>query len=252
MRIAVFIKPVQTSYFDNLRNKEKYEFFMNYPDKCALVEAIKLVRYYGGEVNVFSIANEKAIDVLKEALALGANSAVLISDPIFEDLDTLSKAKVAIAAIRKSKAYDVIMFGDVSVDSMNGQMGIIVADKLGLPHISNVVRLWNEDSKIVCEKRVEDKILICEARVPVVVVVTIDLNPFELYNIAYEEIEKVNKPILKWDAKFLGIKPEELSKKIKISSINKIEQQRERKIIYFNDYNELSEKILEIFEKSAK
>jgi hypothetical protein len=86
----------------------------------------------------------------------------------------------------------------------------------------------------------------------VVVVVTIDLNPFELYNIAYEEIEKVNKPILKWDAKFLGIKPEELSKKIKISSINKIEQQRERKIIYFNDYNELSEKILEIFEKSAK
>jgi len=47
------------------------------------------------------------------------------------------------------------MFGDVSVDSMNGQMGIIVADKLGLPHISNVVRLWNEDSKIVCEKELK-------------------------------------------------------------------------------------------------
>lgn len=251
MRIAVFIKPIHTKYFENIAKNSKYEYFMNYPDKCALIEAVKLVKNYGGEVNVFSIANDGAINVLKEALALGANSAFLIADPSFENVDLLSKAKIALAAIRKSaKAYDVIMFGESSMDSMQAQLGIIVADKLGWPHISNVTRLWNEDSKIVCEKRIEDKIFICEAREPLVVIVTVDLNP--LYKVTVEEVENINKPITKWDAKFLGIKSEELTSKTKLVSVNRINQERERKFIYFNDYDELSDKILEIIETNLK
>jgi|BEDMetMinimDraft_1075159.scaffolds.fasta_scaffold08080_1 Electron transfer flavoprotein, beta subunit len=244
MRIAVFVKPISINYFEKRKKYTKFEFFMNDPDRGAVIEAVKLVKNYGGEVNVFMIGNEAQLNVLKEALALGANSGILISDPIIENIDTLSKAKIIVAAIKKSKPYDVIIFGDTSIDTMHGQLGIIVADKLGLPHISNVVRIWNEDSKIVCEKRTEDKIITCEARMPMVAIVTVDLNPE--YIPKTEEIESVNKPILKWDLKYLGLKPEELTNKIKLRNIERIVQNRERKFIYFNDYEELSEKIINI------
>lgn len=227
MRIAVFLKPLR--YGDG-----KLE--INPPDRMALIEASKIIKLRGGEVVAFMMGEKECVSLLEGLY--GATEAVLLSDELFKNLDVLSKAEVINLAIKKSKPFDVLMFGEFSYDTCDWQLPYLVAEKLNLPHITKAIKVWNEDSRIVCECILGNRLLVKEARIPVVVSV-LDVNLYGKYPVQDFRVKEVKV----YDAKFLGIK--ELPVKTKLVSVRKVVK-RENRMIEYNSYDELADKIIDI------
>ncbi len=231
MRAAAFLKPLDW----NISN-EKGKLIINPSDYFALNEAAKIVKVRGGEVVAFMIGNKEYAQLLKGLY--GATEAILLSDEIFTELDPFSKAEIIVAALKKSKPFDLLIFGEFSHDSSHGLLPYIVAEKLNLPHISKAIRIWNEDSKIVCECVLGNELYIKEARMPVVVSMldVLAYGKVPVYDFQVKEVKI-------WDSKFLGIK--ELQRRLKI--IEKREAVRRKNImIEFSSYEELADKVIEL------
>jgi len=250
MRIAVFVKPILQFPVTETDTKaislEHVNVTMNEADSCAIEESIKLIKIYGGETTCISIGGTECFYVLKEALIKGINNAIFLNEPSFNKLDELSKAKVIVYLLKKLRiSFDLLMFGDTSSDSLNGQLPIIVAELLGLPHITYVTKVKIEESKVVCEKRYEDEIYICEARMPAVLGVTVDLNkPKKIKNIS--EITIDQSKITTLDLKAIGLKLEELPSRIKLINTKSLLKQRQSIRIKFESYEEAANKLYEI------
>jgi len=92
-------------------------------DKNALEEALRLREQHGGEVIIVSMAPPEMTPVLREALAMGADSAVLLSDRVFGGSDTLGTAYVLAEAVRAIGDFDLILCGNETIDSGTAQVG---------------------------------------------------------------------------------------------------------------------------------
>ncbi len=91
-----------------------------------------------GECVVFTLGPPEAVEVLREAVAWGADRGVLITDPAFAGSDTLATARALAAALRREGPFDVVLTGRNSVDADTGQLGPQVAELLGLPFLGPV------------------------------------------------------------------------------------------------------------------
>src|SRR5246127_2667768 len=111
---------------------------MNEPDSFALEEALRLKEKHGGEVVAVSMGPERAKQTIKEALAKGAERGIHVSDDKFFLLDPLGAAKSLAAALRK-ESFDLILTGLQSDDLGAGQTGVLLAELLGLPHVTLVL-----------------------------------------------------------------------------------------------------------------
>ncbi len=110
-------------------------FGLNDWDRFAVEEAIRLRDEHGGHVTVYSVGDAESDDVLRKALAMGADAAVRLDDPSFASLDALGAARVLAAAIAPS-APDVVLTGAVSSDQGSGALGGLLAELLGLPQVA--------------------------------------------------------------------------------------------------------------------
>src|SRR6266581_1939492 len=95
---------------------------MNGYDANALEAALRLKEQQDGEVVVVSLGAAEARDSLKRAIAMGASSAVLLSDPAFEHLDSLATARVLAAGIKKIGDFDLVLSGRQASDTDAGQV----------------------------------------------------------------------------------------------------------------------------------
>lgn len=102
-------------------------------DKNALEEAVRIVEKEGGKVTALALGSPKLRDTIKEALAMGADEAVLLIDPAFQGSDTMTTAKILARAIEKIGPYDLILCGEGSTDNYSGQVPSRLAEILGLP-----------------------------------------------------------------------------------------------------------------------
>jgi len=105
----------------------------NESDNYALEEALQLKEKHGGEVIVCTLGQDSARQVLKDALAKGADRGIFISDSSIENLDILSLGKVFASALEKEN-FDLIMSGLQSDDQGNSQLGLIIAELLNMSH----------------------------------------------------------------------------------------------------------------------
>ena len=110
----------------------------NESDNYALEEALLLKETHGGEVVACTLGNESSRQVLKDAMAKGADSSILLSDNKFDSLDILSIAKV-FASTLKDENFDLIMTGLQSDDQGNSQLGILIAELMNMSHASLVM-----------------------------------------------------------------------------------------------------------------
>lgn len=156
--------------------REGIEGVINPFDKNALEEAIKIKESLGGKVTVISMGPAQVKESLKEALAMGADEAILLSDRCFAGADTLATAHVLAAAIKKIGSYDIIFFGRHAVDADTGQVGPIVAEKLGLPQVTYAKGIQCRGEKLLVERLLEDEIETVEVKTPVVITATKELN----------------------------------------------------------------------------
>jgi electron transfer flavoprotein beta subunit len=114
---------------------------MNPFDLFALDMAVRLKREYSGSITAVTMGPKMSEEVLAEALAMGADRAMLLSDPRFAASDTLATTHVLGMGIRKIGRFDLILCGKGTADSDTGQVGPQLAEELGIPHVTAVDRV---------------------------------------------------------------------------------------------------------------
>jgi electron transfer flavoprotein beta subunit len=147
MKIAVCIKQVVTREWQLRVNEARTwirdqdaSFELNEPDAYALEEALRLKEKHGGEVVVVSAGPARAAQVIREALARGADRAVHIESDALATADAVTVADAIASAIRDEK-FDLVLTGLQSDDQGFGQTGVILAEKLGMPHATIIMEV---------------------------------------------------------------------------------------------------------------
>src|SRR4030042_1464777 len=120
--------------------------YMNPFDLFALERAVQMKKEYSGSVTALTMGPKISEEVLREALAIGVDRAVLLSDPRFAASDTLATSYVLGMGIRKIGPVDLILCGMRTTDSDTAQVGPQLAEELGLPHVTGVEQVaWERD-----------------------------------------------------------------------------------------------------------
>lgn len=127
--------------------REGVESIINPLDLYAIETANQLKEAHGGRVTALSMGPQNAIKALREAIAMGCDDAVLVSDRAFAGADTWSTAYVLAQAIRQLGAYDLILCGERATDGDTGQVGPNIASALDVPLITYVSELVSLDLK---------------------------------------------------------------------------------------------------------
>ena len=150
---------------------------MNPDDKAGLEAALRLKDQYGAEVTVVTMGLPKATDVLREAMAMGADKAVLITDRVLGGADTWATSSTIAAGIRNLE-YDIIITGRQAIDGDTAQVGPQIAEHLGVPVISYAQEInVDEAAKTVTVKRqYDDRYHMVEAKMPCLITALAELN----------------------------------------------------------------------------
>jgi electron transfer flavoprotein beta subunit len=159
MKIAVCIKQVPTRDWQPRLNESRtwireqdatYE--MNEPDAYALEESLRLKEKHGGEVVVCSAGPARVSQVIREALARGADRAIHIEDEALGAADAFVIAE-ALAGAMKEEAFDLVLTGLQSDDQGFAQTGVVLAERLGLPHATIIMEVQADDAAGLRVKR---------------------------------------------------------------------------------------------------
>ena len=134
--------------------REDVSYEINEPDAYALEEALRQKEKHGGEVAVITAGPARAQQVLREALAKGADRAIHLDDNAFVGLDALSAARALAAAI-KAEQFDLIFTGLQSDDYGFAQTGVILAELMGWPHATIIMQIDKTDSGIKVNRELE-------------------------------------------------------------------------------------------------
>ena len=161
MKIAVCIKQVPTREWqpriDESRRavrEQDASFEMNEPDAYALEEALRLREKHGGEVVACTAGPARAAQVLREALARGADRAIHVEDASLSSADAFVVAAVLADATREEK-FDLLLTGLQSDDYGAAQTGVILAERLGVPHATIVMEVQATDTAVRVKRELE-------------------------------------------------------------------------------------------------
>ena len=124
-------------------------------DRPALEIALDLKKVHGGSVTVLSMGPPTAGAILREALAAGADRAVLLCDPAFAGADTLATATALCAGVKYLSPYDVLLFGIRTSDSDTGQVGSQTAAMLDIPTVTGIVRIESGPENMTVQREVD-------------------------------------------------------------------------------------------------
>jgi electron transfer flavoprotein beta subunit len=161
MKIAVCIKQVPTRDWqprlDEHRTwirEQDASFEMNEPDQYALEESLRLKEQHGGEVVVCSAGPARVSQVIREALARGADRAIHVAGDALGGADAFVVADALAAAIR-GEQFDLVLTGLQSDDQGFAQTGVILAERLGVPHATIIMDVQVQDGGLRVKRELE-------------------------------------------------------------------------------------------------
>jgi electron transfer flavoprotein beta subunit len=174
-------------------------------DTYALEEGVRIKERNGGKVTVISMGPPQAETMLREAISLGADEAILLSDSAFAGADTWATAYTLAAAINKLGQYDIIICGRQTLDGDTGQVGPELAEMLGVPLVAYVNRIEEmSDGQIRVQRMIDEGHEVIQSPLPVVLTVTKDINMPRLPSLrGIARSESVIIPV--WDSQEMGI-----------------------------------------------
>jgi electron transfer flavoprotein beta subunit len=146
-------------------------------DEYAVEAALNLVADHGGEVTALCLGKEGETEAIKHALAMGADAAVMISDPALAGSDNVAVSKVLKAAIEKIGDADLVLFGQQSVDTDTGLLPVQVARCLGWPALTLVSKFESTDpdgGKLQVLRSMEEGGQVVDSALPAVISMTKD------------------------------------------------------------------------------
>ena len=161
MKIAVCIKQVPTRDWQPRLNDDKtwireqdVSYEMNEPDAYALEEALRLREKHSGEVVVCSAGPARVQQVIREALARGADRALHVEDDSLGAADAFMAAD-ALAAAMKNEQFDLVLTGLQSDDQGHAQTGVVLAERLGIPHSTIIMDVQVQDGALRIKRELE-------------------------------------------------------------------------------------------------
>lgn len=184
---------------------------MNPDDKGGLEYALQLKDNYGANVTVITMGPPQADDILREAMAMGADRAILLTDRKFAGADTLATSR-AIAGALKQLEYDLIITGRQAIDGDTAQVGPEIAEWLDLPQVSYVEGLeWDGKKTFTIRKQTEEGYQICVVDAPCLITVLASANKARYMSVSGiceafdKEVEIWTADQINVDANVLGL-----------------------------------------------
>ncbi len=165
-------------------------------DEFAVEEGIQLKEKLGGEVTALTVGDEEATKTLRQALAMGADKAVLLTDAAFQGGDALGIARVLAAAAKKIP-FDLILCGKHAVGDDNQQVGTLVAQLLDIPCVTVVTGLELEGQAAICKREIEGGTEVVKANLPALLTCQKGLNEPRYPSLKGIMAAK-KKEVLKW------------------------------------------------------
>jgi len=181
MKIAVCVKQVPDATVHKRidpgtkRLDRSGEAALNPTDLNAVEEALRIKEAQGGEVVLVSLGPEKALESLRKALAMGADRAVLVSDPAAVGSDLLGTSYALAKALEREEA-DLVIFGQASNDADGAVLWAAVAERLRTPVISQVASLTVEGTAVTGKRQTEHGYDVIKAPLPAIVAVSDAIN----------------------------------------------------------------------------
>ena len=145
---------------------------MNPFDRQALEAALILKDANGATVTVISMGPPQADEILKEAIAMGADDAALISDRALAGSDTLATSFALAAAIKKVGAVDLVLCGKQAIDGDTAQVGPEMAEHLDVPQVTGALKIVTDGDKLLVDRDNESSSQTIAVEMPALVTVT--------------------------------------------------------------------------------
>jgi len=220
MKIVVCIKQVPNTTevkFDQKTGtliREGLPTIINPEDKNALEEALSLVAPVNGTVTVLSMGPMQADYALREALAMGAHEAVLLSDRAFAGADTWATSYALAKAVEKLGDFSLILCGRQAIDGDTAQVGPELAEHLDIPHVTYVRRIVSLDEKcVVVERALEDGYEVVECTLPALLTTLKELNVPRYPSAGGIVTAFEQKKVALWTAEAVGADPAKIGLK---------------------------------------
>ncbi len=214
MKIGVCVKQVPATSETRLDPvthtiiRESGRNILNPFDAFAVEEGIRLKERFGGQVTVLSMGIPQAQETLRRTIATGADEAVLLTDRAFAGSDTLSTACTLSEGIRKLGGFDLIVCGHMATDGDTAQVGPMLAEYLGIPHVTGVSAVESvRQGMITLRKLTDDGYLRLQVPMPALITVLKEINIPRLPSLA-GVLRGERARIRQLDAAMLGIPPE--------------------------------------------
>jgi electron transfer flavoprotein beta subunit len=215
-------------------------------EKCALEEAVRIKEKHGGKVTALAVGSPKLRDTIKEALAIGADEAIILTDSTFLESDAMGSARVLAKSIEKIGEYDLILLGDSSADEYSGEIPPRIAELLDLPQVGFVreLELLAENDQTANAKSIrvvrdlEDTLEVVELDLPAVIGVTSELNIPRLAPLS-AILKAGRKPLHEWGPEDIGITADEVGVNAStVEVLSNLAPIQDRKGIIYEDVEE--------------
>jgi len=188
--------------------REGVESIINPFDMYAIEEGLRIRENLGGNVTVLSMGIPSVAEQLKEAIALGVDDAILLSDRTFAGSDTLATSYALSMGIKRIGKYDLIICGKQATDGDTAQVGPSLAEKLGIAHTTYVKKIEEiKEGYIRCQRMTEDGYEVIEMPLPALITVVKEINEPRLPSLrGMMKAKKANINI--WTASEVDANPE--------------------------------------------
>lgn len=175
-------------------------------DTYAIEEGVRLKEKYQGKVTVISMGPPQVEDALREAISLGVDEGVLLSDRAFAGADTLATSYTLAKGIKKTGNFDLIICGKQAMDGDTAQVGPGIAEKLNIPHVTYVKKIEEiKDSYVQVERLMEEGYEVIKMPLPALITVVKEINEPRMPSLK-GKLKAKNAPIITWGAKDLEAK----------------------------------------------
>ena len=148
---------------------------MNPDDKAGLEAALRIKEQNGAEVTVLTMGLPKAEEVLREAMAMGADNGILVTDRVLGGADTWATSTTIAGALRNID-YDLIITGRQAIDGDTAQVGPQISEHLDIPVISYAKDIKIEGDSVVVERLYDDRTHVLKAQMPCLITALSELN----------------------------------------------------------------------------
>ena len=185
--------------------RQGIENIINPFDTYAIEEAVRLKEKHGGKVTVITMGPPQADAALREAISLGADEAVLLSDRAFAGADTWATANTLAKAISKLDKTDLIICGRQTIDGDTGQVGPEMSEMLNIPFVAYVSKIEEiKQAYLRVSRMVEDGHEVIETTLPAVITVAKEINVPRLPSLR-GIMKSKSAAITTWGIKELGV-----------------------------------------------